>query len=187
MKTYTAEIKSAIGSPYSQSRFSDSKKEAKETADAHEQRTWRLRMHVDENGEVFIPGIAFKNCLSEAAKYLSKPILGQGKCTYTKHIEAGVMIIEPAKLGIRVDNVPGETLFVPASGKRGDGKRVKKTFPRIDSWETTITIMVFDDLVTEDVLREHLEESGKFIGIGRFRPRNNGYYGRFQVVSLKEV
>ena len=29
-----------------------------------------------------------------------------------------------------------------------------------------------------------LREAGKFIGIGRFRPRNNGYYGRFDVESV---
>jgi hypothetical protein len=30
-----------------------------------------------------------------------------------------------------------------------------------------------------------LEAAGRFIGIGRFRPRNNGRYGRFAVENLR--
>ena len=32
--------------------------------------------------------------------------------------------------------------------------------------------------------RGHLKEAGQFIGLGRFRPRKNGYYGRFEIVSI---
>ena len=44
---------------------------------------------------------------------------------------------------------------------------------------------ILDDTITEDVFKEHLEEAGKFIGIGRFRPRNNGFYGRFAVDKIE--
>jgi hypothetical protein len=37
------------------------------------------------------------------------------------------------------------------------------------------------------VFEHHLHEAGKFIGIGRFRPRNNGFYGRFDVLGVREV
>jgi hypothetical protein len=29
-----------------------------------------------------------------------------------------------------------------------------------------------------------LEEAGKFIGLGRFRPQNGGFYGRFAVAKV---
>lgn len=54
----------------------------------------------------------------------------------------------------------------------------------IESWCGLITIHVLDDTITEDVLEDHLKQAGQFIGIGRFRPRNNGYYGRFKVKSI---
>jgi hypothetical protein len=41
-----------------------------------------------------------------------------------------------------------------------------------------------DETITEEVFKLHLEESGKFIGIGRFRPQNNGFYGRFKVNEI---
>jgi len=50
-----------------------------------------------------------------------------------------------------------------------------------------VVFHVIDETVTRDVLAQHLAEAGKLIGIGRFRPRNNGYYGRFNVTSLEEI
>jgi hypothetical protein len=38
-----------------------------------------------------------------------------------------------------------------------------------------------DETVTPPVFEEHLREAGSFVGVGRFRPRQGGYYGRFVV------
>jgi hypothetical protein len=142
-------------------------------------------MHVNDKGEVFIPPMAFKNCLSEIAKYLSVQIPGKGKSTYTKHFEAGVMVIDPLVLPVTKDKVQGEWLFVPADGKRGSGKRVQKCFPVIHQWQGDVTYHVLDDVISPEVFEQHLKDAGSFIGIGRFRPRNNGYYGRFSVESVR--
>ena len=37
--------------------------------------------------------------------------------------------------------------------------------------------------VTEEVVKKHLEESGKFIGFGSMRVENGGVAGRFSVVE----
>jgi hypothetical protein len=182
VRSYKANLSSV--SPYSQSRYHDTEKQDRETADAYENRTWKNRLHVNGTGKIFIPPMAFKNCLSECAKFMSVQIPGKGKQTYTKHFEAGILIHEPVHIGISPDSVPGEWLFVPADGKRGSGKRVKKCFPLIAEWAGELVIHVVDEIITRDVLLDHLVAAGSFIGIGRFRPRNNGYYGRFQVDDL---
>jgi hypothetical protein len=188
MKSYQITLQSK--SPYSQGRHYS--REAvplleKEGADAYERRTWRNRIHKDKDGRVFIPPMAIKNCLAEAAKFLSMQIPGKGKATYTKHFEAGVMVIDPIGLPILADEVPGEELFVPADGKRGSGRRVTRWFPLIEEWRGSTVIHVIDETITADVLRKHIIEAGNLIGIGRFRPRNNGYYGRFKLESMEEV
>lgn len=183
MKTAIVTLEST--SPYSQSRHYEVEKGSKESPADYESRTWRERLHVSEDGHVLIPPMSFKNCLSEAAKFLSVQIPGKGKSTYTKHIEAGVLVTEPVKLPVKAAEVDGEWLFVPADGKRGSGKRVKKCFPVIPKWSGQVVFYILDETVTQDVFRQHLEEAGKFIGIGRFRPRNNGFYGRFKVVDVK--
>ena len=70
------------------------------------------------------------------------------------------------------------------SGIRGSGKRVEKCFPVIPSWTGEVTFYVLDETVTQEVFKNILEQAGAFIGIGRFRPRNNGFYGRFKVESI---
>lgn len=183
MKTAIVKLKSTA--PYSQSRkyFTDALE--KEGAKDYEARTWRDRLHTTESGEVFIPPMSFKNCLSEAAKFLSIQIPGKGKATYTKHFEAGVLVTDALHLGIQKEQVKGEWLFVPSDGVRGSGKRVEKCFPIIHEWSGEVTFYILDETVKEDVFTHVLSEAGKFIGMGRFRPRNNGFYGRFEVESVK--
>jgi hypothetical protein len=194
MKTAIVTLNSV--SPYSQSRVISEKKPAKEGHEDFEKRTWKQRMHVAKSGNVFIPPTAFKNCISDAAKFLSIQVPGKGKSTYTKNFEAGLLVTEPLELDVTPDDVDGEWLFVPASGRRGDGKRVWKCFPYIPEWTGEIKFLILDETVMDTtelggkeqtVFEYVLDEAGKFIGIGRFRPRNNGFYGRFEVASVKWI
>jgi len=168
-------------SPYCQSKHHDTPKLDKEGYEEHEKRTWRERMHVNEKGNVVIPALAIKNCLSEAAKFLSVQIAGKGKATYTKHFEAGVLVVDNSDLGIKKADVNSQSMFVPSSGRRGDGKRVTKYFPVMPQWGCTAEIFILDETITKDVFLKHIEEAGKFIGLGSFRPRNNSIFGRFDV------
>lgn len=189
MRTAVATLQSV--SPYSQSKHYEVPKvgrstgTATESAKDYEERTWRERCHVGPDGHILIPPMAFKNCLAEIAKYLSVQIPGKGKSTYTKHFEAGVMVLDGLPLPQTKETVDGEWLFVPADGKRGSGKRVSKCFPVVRDWKGDVTFHVLDDVITPEVFEQHLREAGNFIGIGRFRPRNNGYYGRFKVEKIR--
>jgi len=191
MHIATATLQSTT--PYSQSRPYEVPKKNKELAGDYERRTWQHRLHikggilgdtVPEDGEVIIPAMAFKNALSEAAKFLSMQIPGKGKSTYTKHFEAGVQCLSHGDLGIKVKDVRPDNVFVPSDGVRGSGKRVWKTFPVIDQWAADVKFIILDDTITEEVFKSHLQQAGQLIGIGRWRPRNNGMYGRFVVNSM---
>lgn len=172
---------------YSQSRFHNTEKLQKELSDDYERRTWRNRLHVNEDGHVMVPPLAFKNCMSEIAKFLGQQIPGKGKSTYTKHFEAGIQVINEPMIRvngkpIHKDEVPGEAMFVPADGIRGSGKRVMKTYPMVPKyWTTTVVFEISDSVITDKVFFEHLEQAGRLIGIGTFRVRNNGTLGRFMV------
>lgn len=185
MKIATCTLKSI--SPYSQSRYHETPKLNKELPDDYRIRTWREHLHYDKAGQVYIPPMTFKNCLSEVAKFLGIQIPGKGKSTYTKHFEAGVLVMDAAYIGIHKDDVESESLFLPSDGVRGSGKRVVKTYPVIHDWECKVPFYIQDDMITEEVFKYHLQQAGTFIGIGRFRPRNNGYYGRFQLVELEWI
>lgn len=183
MITAVASLESV--SPYSQSRPYQTAKPRDESHDDFENRIWKERCHADADGNIFIPPMAFKNCIAEAAKYKALKIPGKGKSTYTKHFEAGVMVIEPLPLDLTLETIQCERLFLPSDGRRGSGSRVWKNYPIIHKWAGDVTFLVFDEIIDEDVFLTHLTDAGQFIGIGRFRPRNNGYYGRFKVNDLK--
>lgn len=171
-------------SPYSQSKYIQEKKTRDETHADFEKRSWKQRCHWNDAGNLYIPPMSFKNCLSEAAKYKSIQIPGKGKSTYTKHFEAGVLVVDPLVLPITQDTIAHEWLHVPSDGRRGGTTRVEKCFPLIPSWGGTVEFLILDEIITEEVFTEHLRDAGSFIGMGRFRPRNNGFYGRFSVESV---
>jgi hypothetical protein len=124
--------------------------------------------------------MAFTNSLKEAAKYLSLSIPGGRRATFTKNFQAGVLVTEPLVLPETKDKVQGEWVFVPSDGRRGGGRRVEKCFPLIPQWAGVVSYVILDDIITQDAFVQVLAASGNLIGIGRFRPINLGYYGRFK-------
>jgi len=171
--------------PYGQSKVITSPKKPRESHDDYENRTWRERMHVTKDGNVYIPANAFSNCLKEAAKFLAVPIPGQGKSLYTKNFEAATTVLDPIVLPVKAADVEGNTLHVPSDGRRGGTKRVWKTFPKIEEWEGEVTFMIYDPIITKDVFHRVLAAAGLLIGIGHYRPRNAGTQGRFTIESIE--
>ena len=55
----------------------------------------------------------------------------------------------------------------------------------IPSWNGVATVYILDETVTKDVFEKHVKEAGRFIGMGRFRPKNNGFYGRFKPTKFE--
>lgn len=174
-------------SPYSQSRYyaDDVPKLSKELHAAYEERTWRHRMHVTADGQVEIPGSAFANAIKSAARRLKLQVPGKGRTEYTKYFEAGIMVPSNLVLPVKAADVPCDKLFVPSDGRRGGTTRVTKYFPRIDTWGGEIVFYIFDDLITQDVFRQVLVATGLVVGLGRFRPENCGFYGRFSVQGIR--
>ena len=182
----TAQVKLKSTSPYSQGRYHETLKKDKELHKDYEVRTWREKMHtLPDTGQVFIPPMSFAVSIKEAAKYLNIQIPGKGKSTFTKNFDAGIMVTEPLLIDAFKETVECENLFVPADGRRGGTTRVMKTFPLIHNWEGTVTYYILDDIITQEVFARVLEASGQLIGVGRFRPRNCGYYGRFEVLNIE--
>jgi hypothetical protein len=157
----------------------------KEGPDEFEQRTWREKCHTNGSSEIVIPGQAFKMALDDTTKLLALKIPGRRNATWSKHFKSGVLVAEDVPIGVRKEDVRGERIYCNADGVRGSGKRVWRIFPVVDNWEGVVTFHIADDLITKDIFEQHLRESGKFCGIGRFRPQSGGTKGRYAVVSLK--
>jgi hypothetical protein len=180
MRSCTVHIQGTA--PYSASRAHLAEKLPKETADAYEERTWRQKAHV-ENGFVVIPPMAFKIGLDRAVKMLGRQIPGKGKATYTKFFESGVIVTAPVPIAPE-EAIKPERIHANADGVRGSGKRVWRTFPKIEEWSGSVTFHVIADEITKDVFEEAVRYAGIAVGVGRFRPERGGFFGRFQVTGL---
>ena len=182
-----ATIQVVGASPLSWSRYLDTQKQEGEDSEVMETRIWRDRFWSDGKGQLFIPPMAIKNSLVDAAQYRGEKIGGKGNKTWTQKFAAGILAFEPMMLGVKADALEPEWLLVPGSpgkGKRGTGARVRKCFPRLLQWGGIVELMIVDDVITADVLMSHLDTAGKFVGFGRFRPANGGFYGRWSVGKI---
>lgn len=176
-------------SPYGQSKFISIPRNKGETAADHETRCWHERCHYDDKGKVFIPPMQFRNSLMEAAKFLGLQVPGKGKTTYTKHFEAGIMVIDGLELPWTIEEVKekqmNQHLMLNSDGKRGGGTRVEKIMPRFPKWSGEVVWHVIDPVISKEVFTECLNTAGLLVGIGFWRPRQSGMWGRFRVLDLK--
>jgi len=158
-----------------------------ESPEAKEERTWRERMHVDDQGCLFIPNIALKQTLANTAKYLSEKVPGKGQATYSKHFASGIMVIEPLQLGIKAKDIEGTPMLVPAQPSKPKGAQVTRIFPIIAQWQTKVEIVVLDPILLShmDKVKQYVVFSGKFIGLLGMRVGNGGQFGRYSAANFR--
>lgn len=158
----------------------------KESHAEYDARTWRSKMHVMSDGRVYITPMALKQAIEGAAKY--NPVKKRGTATWTKNVEAAVLITDEIVIeGLKADDVKSETVMCTGDGKPArysSGSRVPRIFPVVPAgWKAKAKILVLDESIPNEVLEQHLVDSGVFVGIGRWRAEKRGLYGRYRVVS----
>lgn len=161
-----------------------------ETHSQLEERTWRKKAVVDDNGHLAVKSVAVQRSLLSAGSWLSLK-LTKNK-TYTKRFESGVTSdqayfpVHNGKKVLTVDDVDRLDLYVPSDGKRGGQKRVWRSYPTLKpGWWIDGSLIVLDEAISEDVFRKHLETAGLYDGIGSMRVGRGGSNGRFVVDKLK--
>lgn len=185
MMGFKATVELASTSPYSCSRMHDTpKKGTKESPAAYDERTWREKCYFDADSKVLIPRMAFKFALMDAACYLGERVTGKGMRTWTQYFTSAVIVENDITLPILKEELESITLPCHANGNRKSGKRVPRTFPIIKSWQGSLCCLVLDETITREIFTRVWQHAGAFIGIGRFRPQNGGFNGRFVVKAV---
>lgn len=187
-------------SPYLYSKVITSVKGGESHQD-FEEKVWIERAHVDGKGQLQVPTRAIKGALTDTAQYMGETIPGKGKSTYTKRFKSGIRFLAPfvpmldgegnrIKIDDR-DKIEALWAFVPSNGKPGDGSRVWKAFPKVSEWSMVVDLMVLDEIIKPEKLKEYIAVCGQFQGIGTWRPSRGGEYGSFILiddsVEIKEV
>jgi len=175
-------------SPLSFSKKVFEEKDANESHDDYDKRTWRFKIHHDEKtGEAFIPNMALKFCLDDTAQFLKIKVPGQNRSTFGQVFKCGVLVLKPIMLGVKWDDkkrIVANPQLCGTTGKRGPGPRVTRTFPQLAEWQGTAEVLIQAPELTKEVFQKHIESAGYLKGLGQFAPRVGGYCGRFRVENL---
>lgn len=155
---------------------------------------WLSHMYVTRcDGQDYIcqPASHIEGSMLKAA--VNFKIAGKRGKTYKDAIQAYCYVAPDNILHIRNGGyvpAPDETLMGnPANGLSVSVMRVKvqraavaRARLMIDAgWQLAFTIDVIDDQLRPDAVKTILEEAGRAVGIGDYRPR----YGRFNVISFE--
>ena len=146
---------------------------------------YRDACYVQADGRLYIPARAVKKAYALAAKFTPKKPKGTGFKSFGPLIEAALLVEGDALLSRALSDVQPWTAVVnldPSKGPRGPrGPRTRPLVPL--PWSAETTFMVMDEQLTEDLLTELAELSGKRCGLLDARAID---YGRC-LITVREI
>ena len=185
MRTVNIQIRGIT--PYSASRPIDIEKPKGEDHEPFDQRIWREKAHVDDNGIVYIPGVSFKLAIDEVASLLNEKVKGKGNQTYSKIVSTATVAMSDMSLGIKKDDLNSITIYANLDGKRGGTTRGNRIFPIVTSWSGSVDFQIFNDELPAHVFERYFAQAGLLIGVGRGRPGMKAPAGNGRFVPEKFV
>jgi hypothetical protein len=136
-------------------------------------------------GNLYHPGSALARLLREAGASHKE----RGSRRSVKYIvPAAVIVVEDA---IELHSAAGEPLrdyevdsrpvVIPST--KG---RIMSHRPRSDKWQMSFTLEVDEQLMDAELVHQLLEEGGRRLGIGDYRPEKGGPFGRFAILTWEK-
>lgn len=189
MQKFEVKIKGIT--PYMQHRMDDQKLEEWEKnrkliierADINQEDMKRALFHsyYDSKG-FFIPADHIKGSLISAGAFVKSKV-GNSKKSM-KNIVAGMFFIEP-------DNIYCLDKNIEIDKRSAVNKNIKARIicirPKWNKWNATFKLLIDNDTVTIETIKEIITAAGAYVGIGSFRPTANGSFGRFELDSIKPI
>jgi hypothetical protein len=141
------------------------------------------RLYIGHNGKPMIPQPNLFRCLIDGGTFFKA---GKSKVTTQKNslIPACVEIdgIELPLISKGGWDVDTRAVRIPATGGR-----ILCYRPSFHDWRINFTLKVDTTMMQVKLIREILDAAGRRIGLGDFRPDRKGPFGKFAVVSWKEL
>lgn len=141
------------------------------------------RRYADQAGNLYLPGANIYACIIAAGTFHKA---GKSKLTTLKTslIPAGLMLDElvcplhaPDGTPLTGWEVDSRSVVIPSTGGRIMCHR-----PRVDAWRCTFSVEIDTDVFSPNLVRAVIDDAGKKIGLGDYRPARKGPFGRFVVV-----
>src|SRR4029450_2054496 len=120
-----------------------------------------------DRAQLVIPARAINNALVQACKFMVRKPKGVSFKSYAPFIESAALVPHDALLDVDLAAVIPFSIVVNLDPSKGNkGPRGPRTRPMIPlPWCATGEVIVFDRILSEDVLQEIAERAGKQVGL----------------------
>ena len=138
------------------------------------------KAYKDEGDNLIIPGPNIYAAIVDAGKFHKT---GKTKITTGRSslIPAGIFMVDAfVPLGTKHFEVDSRSVVIPSTGGRIMCHR-----PRLDKWQCTFNLEVDTAMFDEGIVRLLVDDAGRKVGLGDFRPSRKGPFGRFVVTGWK--
>lgn len=141
------------------------------------------KLYIGLSGKPCIPQPNLLRCLVDGGQYHK---VGKTQITTTKKsMMYGCVDIAAAEIEIEHKQpwkVDTRAVRIPATGGRILAHR-----PMFDDWALSFTLELDTTIMSEKLLRQIIDDAGKRVGIGDFRPATKGPFGRFVVTNWSVI
>lgn len=151
---------------------------------------WIKGVYLDKDNQVVMTSEMFKACLQNGSRGLH-----EGKTFYSKYLPVGLILEEfesPVLVSgnkITIEDIEKNSWINYFRRVVGPGRSVQSSRAEIPTgWVVNWNLIIRDDVLTENRLREIIERAGTYAGVGGQRPsspKKPGNYGQFKINKFK--
>lgn len=177
--------------PYMQHRMDDQKLEQWEKNRRHiierpdvaHEDAVRAEYHCYRNqeGKCFIPAEQLRGAFINGGGYLKSKVGTKTKSM--KSIIAAMFMVNPDEILMPDYDVIDKRSAVNRNVKA----RIIVVRPKWTNWSAEFTVEIGEKTITKETITELISTTGNYVGIGSYRPTNNGSFGRFELTELKQL
>jgi hypothetical protein len=135
----------------------------------------------NEEGKFYLPCEHIRAALINGGTFLKSKVGVRTKSM--KSIVAAMFMVNPEEIFLPDFDAIDKRSAVNKNVKA----RVMVVRPKWTKWTAEFKLCTGEDTFTDKQIMELLNTTGSYVGIGSFRPLNNGYFGRFQVKELERL
>lgn len=178
--------------PYMQHRMDDTKleewekkrKKIIEREEVSKQDNIRANYHSffdDATQTFYMPSDHIRMSLIGAGGYVKSKVGNARKSM--KNVVAAMFTVIPEKIVIPEFDEIDKRSAVNKNVKA----RVMVVRPKWNKLEVSFEILIDDDTITKETVEQLLDYSGRYVGIGSYRPEHTGSFGRYEIKKLEEI
>lgn len=177
--------------PYMQHRMDDQKLEQWEKnrrhiierADVAHEDAVRAEYHCygNQEGKCYIPADQLRMAFINGGGYLKSKVGTKTKSM--KSIIAAMFMVNPDEIIMPDYDVIDKRSAVNRNVKA----RIIVVRPKWNNWSAEFTVEIGEKTITKETITELISTTGNYVGIGSYRPTNNGSFGRFELTELNQI